>query len=170
MTERGTEHPPAAIRPAGLTVLYDADCPVCRNARRWVERHRQLVPVRFVPAGSIAARRRFPGLDVGSTLESVTAITDEGAVLRGDQAWIAVLWSVARTRTLAIKLASGRSSWRLRGAMTAADAIRQRAHRQRCPGRTMRTTATTAGPTPAHGWPPPRLAPARDCVGCDDFR
>ncbi len=57
----------APLRPTGLTVLYDAQCPVCRKARRWTERHRQLVPIRFVAAGSDLARYRFPELDVGST-------------------------------------------------------------------------------------------------------
>lgn len=148
--------PRTPLRPSGLTVLYDADCPVCRHARRWVERHRQLVPVRFVAAGSPAAERRFPSLDVGSTLAEVTVITDEGAVLRGDQAWTAVLWSVARTRTLAIKLANGRGAWRLRGAMSATDAIRRRAHRDPCPGR----------PISEQAWPPPQVAVARSCDGC----
>lgn len=144
------------LRPTGLTVLYDADCPVCRHARRWVERHRQLVPVRFVAAGSDSARQRFPGLDVGSTLEEITVVTDGGAVLRGDRAWTAVLWSVARTRTLAIKLANGRGSWRLRGAMSATDAIRRRAHRAPCPGR----------PDARQAWPPPSVTAGTGCRDC----
>lgn len=135
------------LRPTGLTVLYDADCPVCRQARRWVERHRQLVPVHFVPAGSPAAQHRFPTLDVGSTLAEITVVTDTGAVLRGDRAWTAVLWAVAATRSLAIRLAAGRGTWRLRGAMSATDAIRRRAHRAPCPGRTT--------PPTGQAWPPP---------------
>ena len=115
----------APIAPSGLTVLYDADCPVCRRARRWVERHRQLVPVQFVPAASDFAVRRFPDLDVGSTLVDVTVITDSGAVLRGDRAWIAVLWAVARTRPLAFDLANGRRTRMFRRFKGATEAVRR---------------------------------------------
>lgn len=117
--------PAAPLRPTGLTVLYDANCPVCRRARRWVERHRHLVPVRFVAAGSTQAQRRFPQLDVGSTLVDVTVVTDEGAVLRGDRAWIAVLWAVNRTRPTAIRLAAGRSAWMFRNVKGATNTVRR---------------------------------------------
>ena len=43
-----------------MTVLYDAGCRLCRSARRWLESRRQAVPLEFVPAGSPAARSRFP--------------------------------------------------------------------------------------------------------------
>lgn len=148
----------AAIRPAGMTVLYDAGCPVCRRARRWVERHRQLVPVRFVAAGSPLAIERFPGLDVGSTLVDVTAITDQGAVLRGDRAWIAVLWSVARTRALAVDLANGRRTRMFRQVKGATDTIRRFAGTQADPGDTLRK-----GPE----WPPPLSASDDNiCTNC----
>ena len=126
MTSASTAQPARSpLRPRGMTVLYDAGCPVCRQARRWVERHRQLMPVRFIEAGSDEARRRFPELDVSSTLTSVTVVTDEGAVLRGERAWIAVLWALARTRRLAIGLAHGRGRWRLRRVQGAAESIRR---------------------------------------------
>lgn len=44
----------------GFTVLFDANCPLCRAARRWLTSRAQLVPLEFVPAGSAEARRRFP--------------------------------------------------------------------------------------------------------------
>jgi predicted DCC family thiol-disulfide oxidoreductase YuxK len=148
------------LHPSGLTVLYDADCPVCRRARRWTERHRQLVPVRFVPAGSTLARTRFPDLDVGSTLADVTVVTHEGAVLRGDRAWITVLWAVARTRPYAIRLAHGRGTRRFRGVKGATEAIRRMSSGQRDPG-----IAAVGGDRSA--WPPPRAAVGnRTCPSC----
>lgn len=122
-------------------MLYDANCPVCRKARRWVERHRHLVSIRFVAAGSSLAQRRFPQLDVGSTLVDVTVVTDEGAVLRGDRAWVAVLWAVSRTRPMANKLANGDGRWMFRSVKGATEAIRRLA----------------AGQSEANGdgWPPP---------------
>lgn len=147
------------LRPAELTVLYDAHCPICRRARRWVDAQRQLVPVRFVPAGSELARRRFPDLDVGSTLVDVTVITDEGAVLRGDRAWIAVLWAVARTRPTAVELAAGRGMRRFHGVKGATEAIRRLASSERDPG-------TPAGDPCA--WPPPATPRRGDelCTSC----
>ncbi|MEK8107718.1 DCC1-like thiol-disulfide oxidoreductase family protein [Micromonospora sp. M12] len=53
---------------SGFTVLFDAACPLCRAARRWLSSRAQLVPLEFVPAGSAEARRRFPGLDHDATL------------------------------------------------------------------------------------------------------
>lgn len=93
---------------AGFTVLYDANCPVCRRARAWAEGQAQLVPLRFLPAGGAQARRRFPDVDHAGTLVDITTIGDDGAIRRGKSAWITVLWAVARTRTLANDLAAGR--------------------------------------------------------------
>jgi predicted DCC family thiol-disulfide oxidoreductase YuxK len=141
-----------ALRPRSLTVLYDANCPVCRQARRWVDRQRQLVPIRFVPAGSPVARRRFPDLDPGSTLIDVTVVTDTGAVLRGDRAWIAVLWAIQRTRSRAVRLARGGDARAFRGVKGATDAIRRFAATVHDPG---------VLPADPDLWPPPRpLLPA----------
>ena len=146
----------AALRPTELVALYDAGCSVCRQARRWVESHRQLVPVRFVAAGSNDARRRFPQLDVGSTLAEITVVTDAGAVLRGDRAWTAILWALADTRPRALRLARGRGTWRLRGAMGATDLVR------RLTGRPTSAPPASIG----NHWPPPRIAPSAPCESC----
>jgi len=55
-----------------FTVLFDEGCPICRTARRWLAGRAQLVPLRFVPAGSAEARERFPGLDHAATLRDPT--------------------------------------------------------------------------------------------------
>lgn len=43
-----------------LTVLYDADCPLCVHIRHWLIGQRWLVPLALVPAASWEAHRRFP--------------------------------------------------------------------------------------------------------------
>lgn len=109
--EAAPEHvvpPRQAGTVAGLTVLYDSQCPVCRRARSWVAGQATLVPIDFVAAGSPAAQQRFPHLDHGATLRDITVLDDEGRLYRGDRAWIMVLWAVASTRALAIDVASGR--------------------------------------------------------------
>jgi hypothetical protein len=116
------------------------------------------VPVRFVPAGSTLAVDRFPGLDVGSTLVDVTVITDQGAVLRGDRAWVAVLWAVARTRTLAVDVAHGRRTRLFRRVKGATETIRGLASSQADP---------TGAPASEAAWSPPGAVPHDSvCTNC----
>lgn len=81
-----------------LTVLYDAQCSLCVHLRQWLMRQRQLVPLDLVPADSVEAHRRFPGLDHSGTLEEITVIGDGGQVYRGTSAWIVCLWALAEHR------------------------------------------------------------------------
>ncbi len=92
-----TAHSGGGIRV--FTVLFDAACPLCRAARRWLSSRAQLVPLEFVPAGSAEARRRFPGLDHDATLRDLTVIADTGEVYAGDGAWFACLWALADHRS-----------------------------------------------------------------------
>ncbi|HEU4349829.1 MAG TPA: DCC1-like thiol-disulfide oxidoreductase family protein [Actinoplanes sp.] len=97
---------PGAGRITSFTVLYDAGCPVCRAARRWLENRAQLVPLSFVAAGSGEARRRFPDLDPATTLRDLTVVADSGAVYLGDGAWLACLWALADYRGMADRIAA----------------------------------------------------------------
>ncbi|GAA1990052.1 thiol-disulfide oxidoreductase DCC family protein [Catenulispora subtropica] len=99
--------PRQAAQPVrGLTVLYDAQCRLCRAVHFWLERQKQLVPLTFVPAGSTNARMRYPGLNHQATLEDITVIGDGGQIFSGDAAWIACLWALAKHRGLAHRLAT----------------------------------------------------------------
>ncbi|MCP9996369.1 DUF393 domain-containing protein [Streptomyces werraensis] len=89
-----------------LTVLYDADCPLCTYVRDWLTKRPQLVPLDFVPAGSPTAQARFPGLDHGSTLSEITVVGDGGQVYRGAAAWIVTLWALRDHRRLAHRLST----------------------------------------------------------------
>lgn len=89
-----------------LTVLYDSGCRLCRTARRWLSHHEQLVPLRFVPAGSPEARQRFPSLDHAATRRDITVVSDAGQVWMGDGAWLTCLWALTAFRGLAHRLSS----------------------------------------------------------------
>ncbi|MFF9123425.1 thiol-disulfide oxidoreductase DCC family protein [Streptomyces sp. NPDC014889] len=104
----------------GLTVLYDAECSLCASVRDWLVRQPQLVPLELVPAGSEQARRRFPGLDHGTTLDEVTVVGDSGQVYRGAAAWIVVLWALREHRPLAHRLSTPAGARLARGAVLAA--------------------------------------------------
>ncbi len=96
---------PVAAGPGGavraITVLYDANCPVCRRAKRWVAAQTPLVDIKFIAAGTAIAHERFPRLDHRRTLADITVIDDRGGVYRDDDAWVVVLWACASTRVAA---------------------------------------------------------------------
>lgn len=100
----GATRPPGAVNE--LTVLYDAGCPMCRAAQRWLASRDALVRLRFLPAGSAPARQRFPDLDHRATLQSLTVIADTGAVWEGDSAWLTCLWALTAYRGLSHRLAA----------------------------------------------------------------
>ncbi|MHB9759260.1 thiol-disulfide oxidoreductase DCC family protein [Streptomyces sp. BYX5S] len=89
-----------------LTVLYDAECPLCTFVRGWLGRQRQLVPLEFVPAGSHEARRRYPGLDHAATLADITVIGDGGQLYRGPAAWIVCMWALREHRATSHRMAT----------------------------------------------------------------
>ncbi|WP_430377083.1 thiol-disulfide oxidoreductase DCC family protein [Streptomyces sp. B1-3] len=103
-----------------LTVLYDAECSLCAFLRGWLVRQPQLVPLELVPAGSEEARRRFPGLDHGTTLEEITVVGDAGQVYRDTAAWIVTLWALREHRPLAHRLSTPSGARLARGAVLAA--------------------------------------------------
>lgn len=103
-----------------LTVLYDAECALCTFLRDWLVRQPQLVPLELVPAASEAARRRFPGLDHGATLDEITVVGDGGQVYRSAAAWIVTLWALREHRPLAHRLSTPSGARFARGAVLAA--------------------------------------------------
>jgi predicted DCC family thiol-disulfide oxidoreductase YuxK len=109
-----------------LTVLYDDRCRLCRRASRWLAGRDQLVPLRFVPAGSTGARRRFPALDHEATLRDLTVVSSVGEVWTGDAAWLTCLWALRSYRGLAHRLAGPGLLPVARRVVAVAAAIRER--------------------------------------------
>jgi predicted DCC family thiol-disulfide oxidoreductase YuxK len=110
----------ARVPVLGLTVLYDAQCSLCAFLRDWLGKQSQLVPLRFVPAGSDEARGEFPALDRRATLDEITVVGDGGQVYRGSAAWVVCLWALREQRALAHRLSTPAGARLARGAMLAA--------------------------------------------------
>jgi predicted DCC family thiol-disulfide oxidoreductase YuxK len=89
-----------------LTVLYDGRCALCRRARTWLAAQPKYVSMAFVDAGSEEARRRFPSLEAGATLEELTVVGRRGEVYRGAKAWLMCLWALKRYRSAALRLSA----------------------------------------------------------------
>jgi hypothetical protein len=96
-----------------LVVLYDGDCPICRQARSWLGRQPARVSLVFVKAGSETARRLYPDLDHDATLRDITVVATVlgdrqrryAAVYVGDAAWLVCLWALDSYRALSFRLA-----------------------------------------------------------------
>jgi predicted DCC family thiol-disulfide oxidoreductase YuxK len=87
-----------------LTVLYDARCGLCSNARRWLEGQPQIVPLELLPADSAETRRRYPTL-AETEPEELVVVSDEGDVYRGSHAWIVCLWALQDYREWSFRFA-----------------------------------------------------------------
>lgn len=135
-----------------LTVLYDAQCPLCRTFSGWLGRQPLLVPLDLVPAGSAAARDRFPRLDHDRTLEEISVVSDAGQVWEGAHAWVMCLWATAAHRALAESLARPSRLPLAKGAAYVAAGIRNAAALPRRAGTDTCTDACCA-PAPSAGTP-----------------
>jgi predicted DCC family thiol-disulfide oxidoreductase YuxK len=89
-----------------VTVLYDAECNLCRTARAWLERQPQAVALEFLAAASPEARARYPFLDPQLTLEDLTVVGDGGEVWVGAKAWVVCLWALEGRQALARRLSA----------------------------------------------------------------
>jgi predicted DCC family thiol-disulfide oxidoreductase YuxK len=87
-----------------LTVLYDATCAFCVRCRHWAREQRALVPLEFIPRRSGEAERRFPG--ASSPDDELVVVSDEGAVYRGDSAFLMCLWALEDYREWSLRLAA----------------------------------------------------------------
>lgn len=130
-----------------LTVLYDDQCPLCRTFSGWLGRQPLLVPLELVPAGSEAARRRFPDLDHARTLEEISVVSDAGEVWEGAHAWVMCLWATAAHRPLAESLARPSRLPLAKGAAYVAAGIRNGVALSRRP-RTASCTDACCAPGP----------------------
>lgn len=83
-----------------VTILYDDSCGLCTGAKAWLATQPAFIPLRFVPAGSDEARRRFREVRP----DELAVIADTGEVWMGNRAWIVCLWALRDYRDLAFRL------------------------------------------------------------------
>jgi predicted DCC family thiol-disulfide oxidoreductase YuxK len=93
-----------------MYVLYDGACGVCCRAVARLAWEPAYIPLRFAPAGSMAAQTKFAEALIGESGRQVVVVADTGEVYRGAAAWIMVLYALKRWRPLAMRLAT--PTWR----------------------------------------------------------
>ena len=85
-----------------LTVVYDANCLLCRRCRQWVLAQEHLVEFRFVAAQDAWVRDWLgPLIPVGDEL---VVVGGDGTTWVGPDAFIVCLWGLTRYRSLADRL------------------------------------------------------------------
>lgn len=86
-------------------VLYDGECGLCRRARYWLSRQRQLIPLRFLHLQSPRLEDMFPGISAYRPSEELVLVSDTGEVYQGAAAWVTVLYTLDDLRGWAFALA-----------------------------------------------------------------
>jgi predicted DCC family thiol-disulfide oxidoreductase YuxK len=91
-----------------LTVWFDGDCGFCTRVAKWLQRQPKFVAVRCVEAQT-ATSHACP-LNTQELLDKITVTASDGAIYRGSNAWITVLWALRNYRRWSLRFA--RKAWR----------------------------------------------------------
>ncbi len=98
-----------ATHPHLLTILYDANCSLCRRCKAWLLTQKAFVKMDFVAQISDEAGRRFPRLvtkiNAAGAPDELVVVANDGRVWRGNGAWIMILWALREYRPLSVRLA-----------------------------------------------------------------
>ena len=93
-----------------LQVYFDGECGFCRRVAAWLDRQPKFVPVDCVAAQD-AAGESCP-FELDSLLERVTVVASDGAVYRGTNGWLVVLWALRNYRAWSLRMsAPGGRRW-----------------------------------------------------------
>jgi predicted DCC family thiol-disulfide oxidoreductase YuxK len=88
-----------------VTLIYDAECPVCRGSVEWVRRQASSPGAfAFLPCRSPEARERFPSVGEADCLRAVHLVLPDGTILAGEKAIPEILRRLPRWRFLAAPL------------------------------------------------------------------
>ncbi|MCK6472851.1 MAG: DUF393 domain-containing protein [Planctomycetes bacterium] len=88
-----------------LTILYDAQCAVCRFCRAWMEEQPAYLELVFYPRQALGAVERFAELQGRIAPDELVAVDDEGGVYRGDAAYLMCLYALEEYRAWSLRLA-----------------------------------------------------------------
>lgn len=87
--------------PRRLTVVYDAECELCRRCRDWLAAQPTYCEVRLVAAQDRALASSLRGLPTSSEL---VVVADTGQVWLGSGAFLVCLWATREYRSWSYRL------------------------------------------------------------------
>lgn len=99
---------PQTGTPLQLTVWFDGDCGFCSRVAKWLEGQPKFVAVHCVAAQT--AKENSCPIEVAALLDKITVTASDGAVYRGTNAWLTVLWGLRNYRSWSLRLS--RKAWR----------------------------------------------------------
>lgn len=88
-----------------LTILYDAQCAVCRFCRAWMEQQPAYLELVFYPRQALGLVDRFEELRERIGPDELVAVDDEGGVYRADAAYLMCLYALKEYREWSLRLA-----------------------------------------------------------------
>jgi predicted DCC family thiol-disulfide oxidoreductase YuxK len=87
-----------------LTILYDAECVLCRNIRDWTEQQQPYVTIEWLACGSREALEAYGAIPwLGAEL---VVVADDGRVWAGAAAFLVCLWALREWREWSYRLAT----------------------------------------------------------------
>ena len=86
-----------------VSLVYDADCPVCRGAADWVRRNAAAPDAfEYLPCRSAETRSRFPAITEAACLQAMHLVLPGGTILAGEKALPEILRRTRRYRRAAV--------------------------------------------------------------------
>ena len=97
--------------PGKPVLIYDGECPVCRNAVEWIRARAAPETFEYLSCHSEDLPRRFPHIEKSACLTAMHLILQDGSVLAGERAVPEILLRLRRFRWAAalIRLPFARS-------------------------------------------------------------
>lgn len=94
------------LQVTSIQVFYDGRCGMCCTFHEWINKQERAFAVRFIPYQAPEAEREFPGVGTLDPAREMIVRTNEGKVYRAAEGWVMCLYSCARYRDAARKLAN----------------------------------------------------------------
>ena len=88
-----------------LHILYDVDCAFCVRCRNWLAAEPAFIPLNFIPKHLPEVKEWFPGIEAYQTDGELVAVSDDGAVYQGPNAFIICLYALKEYRAWSLRLA-----------------------------------------------------------------
>jgi len=99
MTKGRDQLPPERGKEPGKAFLiFDAECPVCRNAVEWIRARAAPEAFEYLSCHSADLSSRFPQIEKSACLAAMQLVLKDGSVLAGEQAVPAILLRLRRFR------------------------------------------------------------------------
>ena len=83
------------------TLIYDGECPLCKKAVAWVQKHARPQTLEYLTCQSPERAQRFPTMAEAQCMEAMQLVMPGGAVYSGDEALPVLLSMLRRWRWLA---------------------------------------------------------------------